>query len=472
MAIETQHIEFKRIWKDDYLKWICGFANSEGGQLFIGVDDSGNAVGLDNPKKLMEDIPNKIASTLGVVSGVNLAEKDAKQYISITVPVSSAPVAYQGKYYIRSGATLQELSGIALQDFVMRKIGLTWESQAVPEATLDDIDPEAVAYFIKRGISARRIPESAKDDSIQTVLRNRKLIDGHGRLTLAALLLFGREPQKYCLTARVKIGMFGPGYSDLEGQDIVDGNLIQMADRVMDVLDQKYLMRPIHYEGWQRIEPLEIPDDALREILYNAIIHKEYRGGEITIRVFKDHLEIWNPGKLPEDFDIDRLWERHGSVKRNNLIAEAFYYAGFIENWGRGFEKIHNAFIAEKLKLPTFATHTGGFEVDILREKYVVMSGYDKIMDRAGALNVTDGTINIIEQLTDRQKNILKLLGYYDTDGTLNGALNGALNSAALEEKLGIPRRSLTRELNDLVSKGLIRRVGAKKNGYWEIVKK
>ena len=469
MAIETQHIEFKRIWKDDYLKWICGFANSEGGQLFIGVDDSGNVVGLDNPKKLMEDIPNKIASTLGVVVGVNLAEKDAKQYIAVTVPVSSAPVACQGKYYIRSGATLQELSGIALQDFVMHKIGLTWESQAVPDASIDDIDSEAIKYFIDRGIWAHRIPESARNDSVETVLRNRNLIDKNGRLTLAALLLFGKNPQQYCLTARVKIGMFGPGYSDLEGQDIVDGNLIQMADRVMDVLDQKYLMRPIHYEGWVRMEPLEIPDDALREILYNSIIHKDYRGGEITIRVFKDHLEIWNPGKLPEDFDIDKLWERHGSVKRNNLIAEVFYYAGFIENWGRGFEKIHKAFIAENLKLPTFASHTGGFEVDIFREKYVAMSGYDKILDNADTKNVTDG---IAEQLSERQRNILVALGIGGTNVTNNVTNNVTKTTDDIAALLGVSKRTILRDLEKMKELGIIVRVGTSKSGYWEIVKK
>lgn len=97
-------------------------------------------------------------------------------------------------------------------------------------------------------------------------------------------------------------------------------------------------MRPIHYEGWQRIEPLEIPDEALREILYNAIIHKEYRGGEITIRVFKDRLEIWNPGNLPAS--INR--ETHGLPMELDGTHKNTEESGFSVNalgstWNSGY---------------------------------------------------------------------------------------------------------------------------------------
>lgn len=470
MAIETQHIEFKRIWKDEYLKWICGFANSEGGQLFIGTDDNGNALGLDNPKKLMEDIPNKIASTLGVVAAVNLAEKKGNQYLAISVPASCAPVAYHGKYFVRSGATLQELSGTALQDFIMKKMGLTWESQAVPEATLDDIDPEAIKYFIEAGIEAKRIPESARNDSIEKVLKNRKLIDSHGRILLATLLLFGKDPQKYCLTSGIKIGMFGPGYSDLEGTDIIGGNLIQIVDKVIDLLDKKYLMRPIYYEGLRRREPLEIPMEALREILYNAVVHKEYRGPEITIRVFKDKIRIANEGNLPKEVPIDSLYQSHESKPRNELIASAFYAAGFIEAWGRGYEKIKNAFESENLQLPTVYEEGGFFCVEIKREKYIVISGYDKIMDK---MNVTDGTINETNQGGPK--------GYSDTNETNSEtnlrqiilttvASHPDISVTDLASACKVSRATIYRMLA-LMTEDVIR-VGSTRKGHWEIIKK
>ena len=474
MAIETHSKEFKRVWKDDYLKQVCGFANADGGELYIGLDDDGTVIGVQNPKKLMEDIPNQIYSILGIVANVRLLTEEGKDYICIGVTPSSFPVSYHGKHFIRSGATLQELSGIAQQDFIMKKMGLTWDGQAVPNATLDDIDPEAIRYFVNHGIRAKRLPESAVSDSIETVLKNRKLVDSEGRLTLAALLLFGKDPRNYCLNSGIKVGMFGPGYSDLDNQNYIEGNLIQIVDKVVDLLEQMYLIHPIHYEGFQRVEPLEFPIEALREILYNAVAHKDYRGTEITVRVFKDRLEIWNPGTIPSELDINRLWERHGSIQRNHLIAEAFYYAGFVEAWGRGFEKIRDAFTAENLKLPTFATHSGGFEVSILRERYIAISGYDKVMEhmenhKEGAGSSIDGTVNVTKELTERQRDILRLLGYYAKDGQINGQIAGRINSAALSEKLSIPRRSLSRELQGLVAKGYIKWVGSNKNGYWEL---
>ena len=110
---ESQNIEYKESWKDDYLKWICGFANASGGRIYVGVRDDGTVVGVPNSKKLLEDIPNKIRDTMGLVADVNLLEKDGKKYIEIRVNPSSYPVSYHGEYHYRSGSTKQQLTGIA-----------------------------------------------------------------------------------------------------------------------------------------------------------------------------------------------------------------------------------------------------------------------------------------------------------------------------------------------------------------------
>ena len=91
---ECQNIEYKESWHDKYLAWICGFANAQGGKLYIGIDDDQTIVGLNNVHRLMEDIPNKIVSTLGIVCDVNLHEQDAKHYIEIVVKPSNMPIAY------------------------------------------------------------------------------------------------------------------------------------------------------------------------------------------------------------------------------------------------------------------------------------------------------------------------------------------------------------------------------------------
>lgn len=106
---ESQITEYKESWRAEYLKWICGFANAQGGTLYIGIDDNGKVCGVADSKKLMEDIPNKIASSMGIVCDVNLASKEGLEYIVIKVEPSKVPISYHGVFHYRSGTTKQEL---------------------------------------------------------------------------------------------------------------------------------------------------------------------------------------------------------------------------------------------------------------------------------------------------------------------------------------------------------------------------
>ncbi|MEN0048298.1 MAG: ATP-binding protein [Bacteroidota bacterium] len=120
---ENQNIEWKSTWRDEYLKWICGFANAEGGVLEIGKDDDGNVVGIDNARRLLEDLPNKIKDVLGIIANVNLKTTDGKDWISIEVESYPFPVNYKGQFHYRAGSTKQELKGAALNQFLLRKQG-------------------------------------------------------------------------------------------------------------------------------------------------------------------------------------------------------------------------------------------------------------------------------------------------------------------------------------------------------------
>ena len=105
MKAESQNIEFKESWRDEYQKWICGFANAQGGVLYVGVKDNGEVCGVQDAKKLMEDIPNKVRDMMGILLDVNLRKKDGKQYLEIVTEAYPYPVSFRGKYYQRSGAT-------------------------------------------------------------------------------------------------------------------------------------------------------------------------------------------------------------------------------------------------------------------------------------------------------------------------------------------------------------------------------
>ena len=118
---ENQQIEWKKAWRDEYLRWICGFANAEGGVLHIGRNDRGVVVGVPEAARLMEDIPNKVRDILGIMVGVNLREEAGKEYLEIVVEPYPYPVSYKGEYHLRSGSTKQELKGAALDKFLLRK---------------------------------------------------------------------------------------------------------------------------------------------------------------------------------------------------------------------------------------------------------------------------------------------------------------------------------------------------------------
>ena len=236
---ESQNIEYKESWRDEYLKWICGFANAQGGRIYIGIDDNQQVVGVADTKRLMEDIPNKIVNYLDIVADVNLLHKEDKDYIEIAVQPCNLPIAYHGIYHYRSGSTKQELKGAALQQFLLRKMGHSWDDIENERATLDDIDRQAIDFFLRKDVDAGRMPVDSLNETTEKVLSNLNLIGGEGKLRNAALLLFGKNPAKFFTSVQFRIGRFGRDEADLMFQDVVDGNIIQMTDRVIEVLKSK-----------------------------------------------------------------------------------------------------------------------------------------------------------------------------------------------------------------------------------------
>jgi len=146
---ESQNTEFKSSWHDDYLKWICGFANAIGGMIYIGKDDNGKIVGLSDSAKLMEDLPNKIRNAMGIVCDIQLHEEGEKKYIAIKVNPYSVPVSLRGRFYYRSGSTKMELTGVELNEFLIKKAGKTWDDMIEEDATIKDIDEKSIATFIE-----------------------------------------------------------------------------------------------------------------------------------------------------------------------------------------------------------------------------------------------------------------------------------------------------------------------------------
>ena len=471
---ENQHIEFKQSWRDEYLQYICGFANAQGGTLYIGIDDKGEVCGIKNAHTLLENLPNQINQTMGLLAQVDLHVDEEKEYISIHVEPSDQAISYRGKFYYRSGSTLQEMNGVALTDFLFRKNNTTWDQSIVEEATLNELDAESVDYFVRKAVDAQRLDASVRELSHIQLLRKLKLVNHEDQLTMAALLLFGKDIEKWNLMASFRIGRFQQSQANLLFQDNIVCPLIHMPERVLWTLRSRYLVAPIHYEGLQRIEPLEIPEDALREMVCNAIVHKNYLGPHIQMRVWDDKIELWNFGELPYNYTIEKLLQTHESYPRNPLIAQIFYLAGLIEQWGRGYEKIHDAFVREHLMQPTFEQARGGILVTIPREKFIAIQTGKSI---GAELSTTpdDQTSQksvqkSVQKSTEKQQAIYDLIKNKGSIEPLNEPLNELLNTERIALLLDIPYSTAKRIVKDLEKKGLIVRVGSKKNGHWEIL--
>ena len=144
---ESQNIEYKESWRDEYLKWICGFANAQGGTIYIGKDDRGNVCGVNNSKKILEDIPNKVRNALGIIVDVNLHSTESGDFIQINVEPQPYPISYYGEYHYRSGSTKQQLTGQQLNQFLLKKTGITWDSVPVSTVSVEKMRNDAFDIF-------------------------------------------------------------------------------------------------------------------------------------------------------------------------------------------------------------------------------------------------------------------------------------------------------------------------------------
>lgn len=441
---ESQNTEFKSSWHDDYLKWICGFANAMGGMIFIGRDDKGKVVGLMDYARLMEDIPNKIRNAMGIICDVQLHEEQDKKYISIRVNPYSVPVSLRGRYYFRSGSTKMELTGVELNEFLLKKAGKTWDDMIEEGATIKDIDEKSIEKFIEDSSQKGRLPETKGLNTFQ-ILEKLKLSDGK-KLKRAAIILFGKDPMRFYPNVQVKIGRFGKDAADLKFQEIIEGNLVHMLHEVQVQLNYKFLTRPITFEGFQRVENDLYPIAALREMLLNALVHRTYMGATIQMRVYDDRLAIWNEGALPYGLSPDDLKKEHSSRPRNPVIANACFLGGYIDTWGRGTLKIINSCREAGLPEPEMKEMNGGIAVTLFSGPHVEGTLGNRLGNRLG------------NELGNIKESILKEM-----------KTNPRISGLKLAEFLGISTTAIEKHIKQLREDGLIKRVGGTR-GYWEII--
>ena len=497
MTPEARNIEWKSSWRAEYLAWICGFANAQGGVLEIGRNDRGEVVGVKGVLGLLEDIPSKVRSLLGIVVDVNLKSEDGLEYIRIVVEPHPNPISYRGRFHYRSGSTKQVLEGAALTRLLLEKHGRTWDDVPLPGVALGDLETRAFTEFRRRGVEADRLPRSILQESDASVIDRLQLREG-AYLKRAAVLLFHPAPNRLVSEAYVKIGYFRG--TEILYQDIVQGDLFSQIDRAMELLYSKYTRALISYEGIYRVETVPVPRDAMREAVTNAVMHRDYASPTSTqIRVYDDRISIGNAAQLPSDWTApsDRAMQ---SRPHNPQVAHAFFRAGMIEAWGRGIPRITELCRDAGNPPPTWEVQPGG----ILRVRFPFSAAYQEAdrRVRAGELidtgttrespdtarsgdAATGGTAGRATQETTHRKSDPTQETTPKAAATTQETVSNntrrrilyvlsdepRITQVGIAERLGITRDGVAYHFRKLRAEGIIRRVGSRKSGHWEVMK-
>jgi ATP-dependent DNA helicase RecG len=345
-------------------------------------------------------------------------------YIEIVTLPYSVPISLRGRYYYRIGSTKQELTGTSLNEFLLKKSGKTWDDVVEPRATLDDIDETAVAKFLVMAKEKGRLPEV--DGLTTEQLFDKLRLTENGKIKRAALVLFGKDPGKFYPSIYVRIGRFRDEL-DLIFQESEEGNIFNLYQAVLDQINHKFIIKNISFEGMHRIETPEYPKEAMREIILNALVHRNYMGAHTQIRVYDDKISFWNEGGLQSPLTIESLKRPHSSRPRNVLIADVCFKGGLIDAWGRGTIKIIETCKQAGLPEPEIIEQDGGLLVTMFKN------------------NLTKEQLTKLS-LNERQ---LKAVEYVKEKGKITNKEYQSLNT--------ISERTASRELSELVEKQIFK---------------
>ena len=341
MKGESQNVEYKRAWHDDYLRWICGFANASGGTIWIGIDDDGTVVGLRDAKRLLEAIPNKVKDTMGLVVDMALVKKARKDVLHIRVPAASFPVSYHGEYHFRSGATKQQLTGVALNAFLLRKMGVEWDASPM----FGSRSRKDFSFTYMTAAFLRETGDRFRDNDFVSC----GFETSDGLLTNAGALVADDSPLPQNKVVCTRWNGLDMTSDEGEARDdrTFTGCILDLYRRTCEFISL-HSLSPWRKTARRHVSSPEYPERAVAEAVVNALIHREYAdgGSEVHVDMFDDRIEIGSPGGM---FDGDRpIQERDPlrvpSRRRNRILAAFFLRLRFMEARGSGLRKILDAY--------------------------------------------------------------------------------------------------------------------------------
>lgn len=314
-----------------------------------------------------------------------------------------------------------------------------FDTSACDQASQKDISRKRVEWFLDTARRERNFPLK-QNTSTTALLTHLHLLDGN-RPTNAALLLFGTNLQKFHQMAVTKcVHCHGTVFRrPFASMQVYDGDLFEQADQARNFVLSK-IDRSIGVRSESNIAPAtyELPPDAVGEAIVNAIAHRDYHSNaSVEVRLFSDRLEIWNPGMLPGNLTLESLRGDHPSVPYNPLIAEPLYLARYIERIGSGTQTMIELCQEAGLPEPQFELRNGSFVTTIWRDWLT-----QEVIARTG--------------LNARQLNAVTYL-----------KLGNIITNTVYQEKFAASKRTATRDLEDMIAKGLIEKTGTTGKGVF-----
>ncbi|MDR0724724.1 MAG: putative DNA binding domain-containing protein [Prevotellaceae bacterium] len=356
MLTENQVLEFKSGFNDEVIETLTAFANARGGRVLVGVNNDGNPVkgfrvGNESIQKWLNEIKNKTKpSIIPDVEVVTYKNSDVLSFSIKEFPVK--PVAFRGRYFRRINNANHLLSAPEISDVYLQSMQYSWDAYPYFGADTESLNPEKIKSFIARVNATGRfhLPENP----VEALYKLRMLKDG--KPTNAAMILFSREN----LLHNVHIGRFKTP-SLILADKMINGNLYDVAEEAMQtIISHLKFAFEITGKTTQRTEIPEYPLDAIRELLLNALIHRDYKSStDIQIKIFDQQITFFNPGGLYGDLTEDELkTDAYSASTRNKQLAEAFYLTHDIEKYGSGFIRIRK--LITNYPTMTFSFHNRG----------------------------------------------------------------------------------------------------------------
>lgn len=369
---EDSYTEFKRdvSQRSDFAGELVAFANTNGGQIIVGVADDGSILGVTNPQQTEEAIVN-LARNNCVPSITPIIDRvDIDGHIVFVVQVSRrVGVPHEnnsGQCYIRVGSSKRLCTPHERARMLQEASLVHFDESPVARTTVADLDLDAFAKYYQKIFEQ---PFAEADVPLASMLENMRFLvkdlDGTARLSIAGLLLFGQQPQDFLYYARISAVRWAgieAGETIIDRQEIM-GRLAQQIDQAEAfILRNTRLSTKI--EGVRQIDQPEYPRPALREAIVNAVAHRDYSlaGAQILLYIFDDRIEIRSPGVLPNSVTLDNI-RTHYSRPRNETLARVLFNLGYVNTLGSGVPRMIRLQQEQAGRAPDFAVGDAQFLV-------------------------------------------------------------------------------------------------------------